>query len=29
LSAMTGRHPTQTSLPGEDLKPAWRVAYVR
>jgi hypothetical protein len=25
---MTGRHPTQTSLPGEDLKPAWRVACV-
>ena len=25
---MVGEHPTQTSLPGEDLKPAWRVACV-
>jgi hypothetical protein len=28
LSAMTGRHPTQTTLPADDLKPAWRVACV-
>jgi hypothetical protein len=25
---MVGEHPTQTSLPGDDLKPAWRVACV-
>ena len=25
---MTGEHPTQTSLAGDDLKPAWRVACV-
>ena len=25
---MVGEHPTQTTLPGEDLKPAWRVACV-
>ena len=25
---MTSEHPTQTSLPGDDLKPAWRVACV-
>ena len=25
---MVGEYPTQTSLPGDDLKPAWRVACV-
>jgi hypothetical protein len=25
---MVGEHPTQASLPGEDLKPAWGVTYV-
>ena len=25
---MIGEHPTQTSLPGDDLKPAWRLACV-
>ena len=25
---MVGEHPTQTTLPGEDMKPAWRVARV-
>ena len=25
---MVGEHPTQTTLSGEDLKPAWRVACV-
>ena len=23
---MVGEHPTQTTLPGEDMKPTWRVA---
>ena len=26
--AMVGEHPRQTSLPADDLKPAWRVACV-
>lgn len=25
---MVGEHPSQTTLPGDDLKPAWRVACV-
>ena len=25
---MVGEYPTQTSLPGDDLKPVWRVACV-
>jgi hypothetical protein len=25
---MVGEHPTQTTLPGDDLKPAWRAACV-
>jgi hypothetical protein len=25
---MVGEHPTQTTLPGDDLRPAWRVACV-
>lgn len=28
VNAMVGEHPTQTSLPGDHLKPAWRVACV-
>ena len=28
MTAMVGEHPTQTSLPGDDLKPAWRVACI-
>jgi hypothetical protein len=25
---VVGEHPTQTALPGDDLKPAWRVACI-
>jgi hypothetical protein len=25
---MVGEHPTQTTLPGDDLKPAWRAACI-
>lgn len=25
---MVGEHPTQTTLPGNDLKPAWRAACI-
>jgi hypothetical protein len=25
---MVGEHPTQTTLPGDELKPAWRAACV-